>query len=771
MSKRWGNEEYFGLSFDYDPQWLFSDEEKELQAKLIELCRTTLKPNAIVFDDNHIFPRKNFEALASLKLLSLIVPKALGGFGANHRVAAMVVETIARYGCASTAMCYVMHTGAVAAALLRYHKNPEIRNVLSKLDKDVFIGTLSYSDPATGGHFWFPLSSKAWKMDDGWMLLKQASWTTSAGFADWYIVQSISPDFEGNFSNLSCFLVYAKEVRANVKDWKALGLRGNQSGPMVVDEKIPLSRIVGPVGDGTSSNDECVDPFFLLLSSACWVGLALGSIDIAKSHTTEKRHADVGLRVCDYPTIQDYVGEAIADTNAARAVIFQVARAMDDVTNNNDWSIHEDLTILPRSKFLHWLWQTKFTAAKVAGLVTDKMLHACGGSGFKWDLGIERYVRDAKAGWVMGPSNEVLRQFIGKSALMGFSVLDYWEQRANHRVVHTELKKMSRDEKVALANKLLKEAGEADRKETGPVISDEQKKDPTFFLNPFNVAAPTLDGGYVDNKGVHHAAALKPGVFVPLKLASITPLGTDLFCYRFAFPNPNDCSGTVPGQYVRVRIKSQDGKDSIRYFSPTSDPRVLGYIDLVMSFHFEGEMTIFFKKMQIGQALEFEGPAGGFEYKPNRVDELVLVAGGVGVTPCLQLIRHVLGNDEDKTRLTLLWSNMKETDIIYRDELDNHLKSHPSRLKVHYTLKDPPPDWKGKTGFINGDTIKEHLPDPHTTKTKVVLCGGPSMVTTVLQHMLDNNHKSDSIFIYGPTGDEQLKNVYGSKAILSTHTL
>ena len=48
--------------------------------------------------------RKNFEALAENGLLGLLVPKELGGMGENHVAAAMVAETIARYGCASTAM-------------------------------------------------------------------------------------------------------------------------------------------------------------------------------------------------------------------------------------------------------------------------------------------------------------------------------------------------------------------------------------------------------------------------------------------------------------------------------------------------------------------------------------------------------------------------------------------------------------------------------------------------------------------------------------------
>ena len=60
-----------------------------------------------------------------------------------------------------------------------------------------------------------------------------------------------------------------------------------------------------------------------------WNGIAMGAIDIAKRQTTRKRHVDVGLRVADYPTIQDYVGEAVMDTNACRIFAMSVAQAFD----------------------------------------------------------------------------------------------------------------------------------------------------------------------------------------------------------------------------------------------------------------------------------------------------------------------------------------------------------------------------------------------------------------------------------------------------------
>jgi len=53
----------------------------------------------------------------------------------------------------------------------------------------------------------------------------------------------------------------------------------------------------------------------------------------------------------------------------------------------------------------------------------------------------------------------VLRQFIGKASLLGFSTLDYWNQAVNERVLQNEIKKLDGAGKKALAERLLKEAG------------------------------------------------------------------------------------------------------------------------------------------------------------------------------------------------------------------------------------------------------------------------------------------------------------------------
>jgi alkylation response protein AidB-like acyl-CoA dehydrogenase len=321
------------------------------------------------------------------------------------------------------------------------------------------IGTLSYSDPETGSHFWYPISSGAVRENGSYKVNKKASWTTSGGFADFYVVQTTSPDFTG-YDDLSVFVIDGEDVKSQPSTWDALGLRGNQSGPIQVEDvTIPASQIVGPEGDGAASNDESVDPWFLIGSSSVWNGIALGAIDIGKRQTTRKRHVDVGLRVADYPTIQDYVGEAVMDTNASRLFTFSVAQAMDTATENNTRRMAPGE--FARANFLHWAWQIKFVAAKNTAHVVDKMLHACGGSGYKRDMELERYLRDAKAGWVMGPTNEVLRQFVGKAVLLGFDSLDYWNQTYNRRAVENEIKKLDADGKRKLAEQLLADVEKA----------------------------------------------------------------------------------------------------------------------------------------------------------------------------------------------------------------------------------------------------------------------------------------------------------------------
>ena len=56
-AKMWGPEAFWGLDYDWDPQWVLTPGQQALQEKLIDLCRTTLRDNAVESDRNLVFPR------------------------------------------------------------------------------------------------------------------------------------------------------------------------------------------------------------------------------------------------------------------------------------------------------------------------------------------------------------------------------------------------------------------------------------------------------------------------------------------------------------------------------------------------------------------------------------------------------------------------------------------------------------------------------------------------------------------------------------------
>jgi Acyl-CoA dehydrogenase, C-terminal domain len=108
----------------------------------------------------------------------------------------------------------------------------------------------------------------------------------------------------------------------------------------------------------------------------------------------------------------------------------------------------------PRSAFTSWGLEAKVLAAGLASRVSDEMLQLCGGRGYTRAAEIERLVRDAKAGWVMAPSNEVSRQIIGRWALLGAEAVDWWNQQVDERALHNELGKMDAEAKRSLVRDL-----------------------------------------------------------------------------------------------------------------------------------------------------------------------------------------------------------------------------------------------------------------------------------------------------------------------------
>eukprot|EP00958_Prasinococcus_capsulatus_P008080 scaffold764_cov408-Prasinococcus_capsulatus_cf.AAC.3 len=102
-------------------------------------------------------------------------------------------------------------------------------------------------------------------------------------------------------------------------------------------------------------------------------------------------------------------------------------------------------------------------------------------------------------------------------------------------------------------------------------------------------------------------------------------------------------------------------------------------MDLLIKVYPEGNMSKHIGEMKIGDRLEMKGPIPKIEYKPNQWKHVSMVAGGTGITPMLQVIQEIDRNPADKTKVTLLFANVRQEDILCRSEIDRICARNPDQ--------------------------------------------------------------------------------------------
>ena len=145
----------------------------------------------------------------------------------------------------------------------------------------------------------------------------------------------------------------------------------------------------------------------------------------------------------------------------------------------------------------------------------------------------------------------------------------------------------------------------------------------------------------------------------------------------------------------------------------------------------DGPMSNHIFSLKPGDTLEFKGPIPKIPIEANKWTHVGMIAGGTGITPMLQVIHRLLSDPTDKTKLTLLFGNITEDDILLKQELDGLVAKHADRFRVHYTLDKPSKQWQGLRGFVSTDMVKKAgFPSPTTKEggVMVMVCGSNPMV-------------------------------------------
>ena len=123
---------------------------------------------------------------------------------------------------------------------------------------------------------------------------------------------------------------------------------------------------------------------------------------------------------------------------------------------------------------------------------------------------------------------------------------------------------------------------------------------------------------------------------------------------------------------------------------------------------------------------------GDFTYTPDEAGSVVLIGGGIGMTPLMSIVRTVDAMARI-TRLTLVYSASSSDELLFRRELEAIASRNPRFRCVFTVTRAVPETWDGRTGRIDSDLLRAEGID---LDALFFICGPPGMIQDVAA-MLD----------------------------------
>merc|ERR1712216_695494 len=202
------------------------------------------------------------------------------------------------------------------------------------------------------------------------------------------------------------------------------------------------------------------------------------------------------------------------------------------------------------------------------------------------------------------------------------------------------------------------------------------------------------------------------------ELASREDESSDTRRFTFKLPNSSDVLGLPCGMHFLTRIKGATGKATIRAYTPISNDKRKGAVELLIKVYYPnenfpegGKMSQLFDALKVGDTVDFKGPMGMLEYHG----------------------RSKFTVHGEKTKMALAFGNRTDDDILCRRQLETFAKN--KNISVTHVVTQPSKGWKGETGRVRREIIEKTFYPPGDDVLNG-LCGPPGMVQSLTKQLL-----------------------------------
>jgi len=372
-------------------------EQKAFVKSAKQFAEENINNFALDWDKNGFFPKEVFKKSANYGFAGIYVSAQDGGSGLKRLDAALIFEELA-YACPSTSAFLSIHN--MTAWMLSNYGNKELKNkYLNKIVSMEKICSYCLTEAGSGSDA-ISMKSKALPDKDNVSMNVNGSksFISGAGESDLYFVMLKT---NKNAKDETSCLIIEKDMNGVSfgKNEEKMGWKNQPTRVVSFDDcKVPMTNMVGLSGEGFKIAMQGLDGGRINIAS-CSLGAARYCIDKCLDYINERKQFGSFLK--EFQSIQFKIADMITDYNAARLMVHQAAKAIDN--NEKDSTIKSAMA----KKF----------ATDACFNICNEALQIHGGYGYLSEYGIEKMVRDCRVHQILEGTNEIMRLIISRKTI------------------------------------------------------------------------------------------------------------------------------------------------------------------------------------------------------------------------------------------------------------------------------------------------------------------------------------------------------------------